>query len=135
MTDDGGGVLTHQVNVRFEKVIFANLWARAQGEGTTVAEVVRRMVMAQLAHGAAEQSAGAVEDTLRRVLEPHVERLASLIALGVIEAGAAAQIGQALAVKLVQPGREQLDALWAEAHERARAVLRRPVAAGEEDEQ
>lgn len=120
--------LTHQVNVKFEKAVFANLWARAQGEGTTVAEVVRRMVMAQLAQGAAEQSTGTVEDTLRRVLEPQVDRLASLVALGVIEAGAAAQIGKALAGKLIQPSRTDLDALWEEAHERAKAVLRRPAA-------
>lgn len=122
------GTLTHQVNVKFEKSAFATLWARAQGEGTTVAEVVRRMVMDQLAYGAAEQSTGAVEDTLRRVLEPQVDRLASLIALGVIEAGAAAQIGKALTAKLIQPSRADLDTLWGEAHERAKAVLRRPAA-------
>lgn len=116
--------LSHQVSVRFDKPMFAKLWAASTAEGITVAEQVRRIVEAYFRGESARVGAPVVEDAIRRVMEPHIDRLAGMIAHNGVAAGTAAWLAKALVNLLTEV---DPDDAWDQAMARAKAGVRRSM--------
>lgn len=121
--------LTHQVNVKFDKPGFAKLCAEAQSQGITVAELVRQMVEERLQGESARMGAPVVEDAVRRVTEPHVDRLAGLITYAGLAAATSAWLGKALLNLLTDVDPNEV---WDQAMARAKTSLRRTMEETEE---
>jgi len=123
--------MKRRVAVMLDTPVFAKLWAEAQAEGVSVAEVVRRIIDDRVRGESARLGAPVVEDTVRRVIEPHVDRLAGLIAHAGIAAGTSAWLAKALVNLLTQV---DPDEAWDQAVARAKTGLRRSMKGTEEVE-
>lgn len=123
--------LNRQVKVRFDTPTFARIWADAEANGVTIAETVRRIVEDFYKYQSARVGAAVVADVLRDVIEPHVDRLAGMLAHAGIAAGTSAWLVRALVNLLTQV---DPDEAWEQAVARAKTGLRRSLKAAEEDE-
>ncbi|TDA67848.1 MAG: hypothetical protein D9V47_10085 [Clostridia bacterium] len=124
-------VTKRRVAVMVDTPVFARLWAEAQAEGVSVAEVVRRIIDERIRGDSARLGVPVVEDAVRRVMEPHVDRLAGMLAHAGVAAGTAAWLARALVNLLTQV---DPDEAWEQAVARAKTGLRRSLKAAEEDE-
>lgn len=120
-----------QVAVMLDMPVFSRLWADAQAEGISVAEVVRRIIDERIRGDSAHLGVPVVEDAVRRVIEPHVDRLAGMLAHTGVAAGTAAWLAKALVNLLTQV---DPDDAWDQAVARAKTGLRRSMSTAEDDE-
>lgn len=116
--------LNRQVNVRFNTTVYTKLLTEAETQGISIAEVVRRIVEEYMRSESARQGYPVVEDAVRRVIEPHVEKLAGMIAHNGVAAGTAAWLAKALVNLLTEV---DPDDAWDQAMARAKAGVRRSM--------
>lgn len=121
-----------QVAVMLDTPVFARLWAEAHAEGVSVAEVVRRIIDERIRGDSARLGVPVVEDAVRRVIEPHVDRLAGLVAHAGVAAGTSAWLAKALVNLLTQV---DPDDAWDQAVARAKTGLRRSMRAEEDEDE
>jgi len=121
--------LNRQVTVKLEKPVFARLWAIAAQEGISVAEVVRQIVDEHFREESARMGTPVVEDAMRRVTEPHVDKLAGLITYAGLAAATSAWLGKALLNLLTDVDPNEV---WDQAMARAKTSLRRTMEETEE---
>ncbi|TDA70302.1 MAG: hypothetical protein D9V47_01815 [Clostridia bacterium] len=86
--------------------------AEAQAGGVSVAEVVRRIIDERIRGDSARLGVLVVEDAVRRVMEPHVDRLAGMLAHAGVAAGAAAWLARALVNLLTQVDPDEQDDIF-----------------------
>lgn len=123
--------LEGKITAKVSRQVYAELQAQARVQGLTMSELVRNILDEHLRNEAARLGAPVVEDAIRRVIEPHVDQLAGMLAHAGIAAGTAAWLNRALVNLLtdVNPGEA-----WDQAVARAKAGLRRSMRVGEQKE-
>jgi len=113
-----------QVAVMLDMPVFTRLWAEAQAEGVSVAEVVRRIIDERIRGESARLGVPVVENAVRRVIKPHVDQLAGMLAHAGIAACTSAWLGRALVNLLTQV---EPDEAWEQAVAQAKTGLRRSL--------
>lgn len=116
--------LDRQVKVRFDTPTYARILSESEVNGVSAAETVRRVVEEFYQQQSARMGAAVVEDTLRRVIEPHIDQLAALITYAGVSAGTSAWLAKALMNLLTQV---DSDEAWDQAVARAKVGLRRSL--------
>lgn len=111
-----------QIAVALPRETYMLLKAEAETEGVSIPEVVRQIIHQHQTDRAAKIGAYVVEDAVRRVINPHIDQLASLIAHTAIASGTSAWLVRAL-LNLTTDVNTQ-DA-WDQAVVESRASLRR----------
>ncbi|TDA65764.1 MAG: hypothetical protein D9V47_01085 [Clostridia bacterium] len=123
--------LEGKITAKVSRQVYAELQTQARVQGLTMSELVRNILDEHLRNEAARLGVPVVEDAIRRVIEPHVDQLAGMLAHAGIAAGTAAWLNKALVnlLKDVDP-----DEAWDQAVARAKAGLRRSMRVGEQKE-
>lgn len=116
--------LDRQVKVRFDTPTYARIISEAEVNEISAAETVRRVVEKFYQQQSARLGAAVVEDTLQRVIEPHIDQLAALITHACLSAGTSAWLAKALLNLLTQV---DPDEAWDQAVARAKVGLRRSM--------
>lgn len=122
--------LEEKITTKVSKEVYALLQAEAMVQDSTVSEVVRRIIDQHLAYEAVRMGSRVIEDAIRLAIEPHIDRLATLITHTGISTGTAAWLGKALVNKLT---RVDPDEAWNQAVARAKVGLQRSIRGIEED--
>lgn len=123
--------LSESVAVRFNLDIYSRLQADAQAENISMSEVVRQIVEQHYQKQGAELGLPVIEEALRRVLVPHVDRLAGLSAHAGIAAGMSAWLSRRLLKELTEVDTGDV---WVKVHALSKENLKRgAMAEGEGD--
>lgn len=123
--------LEEKITAKVSRQVYAELQAKAQVQGLTSSELVRNILDEYLRNEAARLGVPVVEDAIRRVVEPHVDQLAGMLAHAGIAAGTATLLNRVLVNLLtdVNP-----DEAWDRTVARAKAGLHRSMRVGEQKE-
>lgn len=119
------GRLSKRISFRSTPEIYNLVKAEAEKEGISLGEQTRRIVEQYFVKQIAATGMPEIERALRRVLEPYLDSLASLITHTGVAAGTSAWIAQALANQLLDFEPAQLDELWTQAVLKAKENVRR----------
>jgi hypothetical protein len=100
----------------------SQLKLKSEEEGVAVAEMGREIITNFLQKQKAIDVIPEIEDALRRVMLPYIERLLAITVHGSIAAGTAAWLSRAVLKQLTDL---EVEEVWVEAVERSKSNLRR----------